>query len=339
VPDRIGVTAGTVYSLGSILVDVTVDVPRLPERGGDVLATGTRTVPGGGFNLAVAVARQGVRCVYAAPHGTGPYGDLIRDALAAESILVTAKRRANGDSGFTVTLVEPDGERTFVTMAGVEAALEPDDLAGLSPAAGDIVSVSGYDLAYPGSGPVLAGWLDTLPDGVRVALDPGPLIMEIPADRLSRVLGRIAILTLNQREARLLSGAAGVSGADLLEAVRRSRFQSGAEAASRAPAPETAHRPPAVDAARHPSALVVVREGPGGCVAAGGPLGDRVVAVTAPAVRAVDTTGAGDAHTGVLLASLAAGHDVEAALRTATRAATISVTRVGPATTPTAAEL
>ncbi|HEV8172059.1 MAG TPA: PfkB family carbohydrate kinase, partial [Actinoplanes sp.] len=133
-PDRIGVTAGTVYSLGSILVDVTVDVPRLPERGGDVLATGTRTVPGGGFNVAVAVARQGVRCVYAAPHGTGPYGDLIRDALAAESVPVTAKRRANGDSGFTVTLVEPDGERTFVTMAGVEAALEPDDLAGLSPA-------------------------------------------------------------------------------------------------------------------------------------------------------------------------------------------------------------
>ena len=304
--------AGTVYSLGSILVDVTVDVPRLPERGGDILATGTRTVPGGGFNLAVAVARQGVRCVYAAPHGTGPYGDLIRDALAAEGVLVTAKRRMNGDSGFTVTLVEPDGERTFVTMAGVEAALERDDLAGLSPAAGDIVSVSGYDLAYPGSGPVLAGWLDTVPDGVRVALDPGPLILEIPADRLSRAVGRIAILTLNQREARLLSGLGEASGTDLLEGVRR---------------------------VRPSSALVVVREGADGCVATGGPLGDRVVAVPAPAVRAIDTTGAGDAHTGVLLASLAAGHDVETALRTATRAAAMSVTRVGPATTPTAAEL
>lgn len=339
-PDRMGVTAGTVYSLGSILVDVTVDVPRLPERGGDVLATGTRTTPGGGFNLAVAVARQGVRCLYAAPHGTGPYGDLIRDALAAAGVLVTAKRRADGDSGFTVTLVEPDGERTFVTMPGVEAALESDDLAGLSPADRDIVSVSGYDLAYPGSGPVLAGWLDTLPDGVRVALDPGPLIMEIPANRLSRVLGRIAILTLNQREARLLSGAGGASGAGLLEAVRsRFRLLSAAETASRAPAVDAARLRPAVDKGRRPSALVVVREGPDGCVASGGPLGDRVVAVAAPAVHAVDTTGAGDAHTGVLLASLAAGHDVEAALRTATRAATISVTRVGPATTPTAAEL
>jgi len=333
------VTAGTVYSLGSILVDVTVDVPRLPERGGDVLATGTRTTPGGGFNLAVAVARQGVRCLYAAPHGTGRYGDLIRDALAAEGVLVTAKRRADGDSGFTVTLVEPDGERTFVTMPGVEAALESDDLAGLSPADRDIVSVSGYDLAYPGSGPVLAGWLDTLPDGVRVVLDPGPLIMEIPADRLSRVLGRIASLTLNQREARLLSGAGGASGAGLLEAVRsRFRLLSAAETASRAPAVDAARRRPAVGKGR-PSALVVVREGPDGCVASGGPLGDRVVAVAAPAVHAVDTTGAGDAHTGVLLASLAAGHDVEAALGTATRAATISVTRVGPATTPTAAEL
>jgi ribokinase len=338
VPDRIGVTAGTVYSLGSILVDVTVDVPRLPERGGDVLATGTRTAAGGGFNLAVAVARQGVRCLYAAPHGTGPYGDLIRDALAAEGVRVTAKRRADGDSGFTVTLVEPDGERTFVTMAGVEAALEPDDLVGLSPAAGDIVSVSGYDLAYLGSGPVLAGWLDTLPDGVRVALDPGPLIMEIPADRLSRVLGRVAILTLNQREARLLSGAGRASGADLLKAVRRRSRLPPVETTGRPPAVETAHLP-AVESAGQPDALVVIREGPDGCVATGGPLGDRVVAVAAPAVRAVDTTGAGDAHTGVLLASLAAGHDVEVALRTATRAATISVTRVGPATTPTAAEL
>jgi sugar/nucleoside kinase (ribokinase family) len=295
--------ASTVYSLGSILVDLTVDVPGLPERGGDVLATGTRTVAGGGFNLAVAVARQGVPCVYAAPHGTGPYGDVIRDALVAEGIGIAGKQRPAGDSGFCVALVEPDGERTFVTMPGVEAVLDPDELAALSLADGDIVSVSGYDLVYPEAGPVLAEWLRTVPGGVRVALDPGPLIMEIPA------LPRVAVLTLNQREARLLSGLPHASGTDLLAAVR---------------IPET---------------LTVVREGAAGCVATGGPLGDRVVSVAAPAVRAVDTTGAGDAHTGVLLAALAAGRDAETALELATRAAAVSVTRLGPATTPTAAEL
>ena len=54
---------------------------------------------------------------------------------------------------------------------------------------------------------------------------------------------------------------------------------------------------------------------------------------------AVDTTGAGDAHTGVLLAGLVTGAGVEAALWTANRAAALAVTRVGPATAPTRAEL
>lgn len=293
----------TVYSLGSILVDVTVDVPALPARGGDVLATSTRTVVGGGFNLAVAVARQGVRCVYAGAHGTGAYGDLIRSALASSGIEIAGPQRSTGDSGFCVALVEPDGERTFVTMPGVEAFLDATDLAQLSLSDGDLVSVSGYDLVYPGSGPVLASWLSSVPAGVRVALDPGPLIMDIPR------LPPVAILTLNQREARLLGGRPSASGPELLAAIAS------------------------------PGTLTVLREGADGCVATGGALGDRVVSVPAPVVRAVDTTGAGDAHTGVLLAALARGEDVSSALVSANRAAAIAVTRIGPATTPTAAEL
>jgi ribokinase len=322
--------ADTVWSLGSILVDVTVDVPALPERGGDVLATGTRTAPGGGFNVAAAVARQGVRCVYAAPHGTGPYGDLIRDALAREGVELCAQRRAGGDSGFCVTLVEPDAERTFVTMTGVEAALSAEDLGAVDPAPGDLISVSGYDLAYPGSGPVLAAWLSGLPDGVRVVLDPGPLIGEIPAERLG--LDRLAVLTLNRREARLLTGRPGASGRELLEAIRPPK-PSG-------PEPPDAIRPPDAsgparrEAIRLPSALVVVREGADGCIATGGPLGDRVLSVPAPRVAAVDTTGAGDAHTGVLLAGLARGVGIGRTLRMATEAAAIAVTEIGPATTP-----
>jgi sugar/nucleoside kinase (ribokinase family) len=57
-----------------------------------------------------------------------------------------------------------------------------------------------------------------------------------------------------------------------------------------------------------------------------------------PAV-AEDTTGAGDTHTGVFIAALAAGADPATAARRANAAAAISVTRPGPATAPTAAEL
>jgi sugar/nucleoside kinase (ribokinase family) len=61
--------------------------------------------------------------------------------------------------------------------------------------------------------------------------------------------------------------------------------------------------------------------------------------VPAPAIMAVDTTGAGDAHSGVFLAGLAAGLTVGDAARRANAAAALTVTRSGPATSPSRAEL
>jgi len=54
-----------------------------------------------------------------------------------------------------------------------------------------------------------------------------------------------------------------------------------------------------------------------------------VVEVPAPAVRPVDTTGAGDAFAGALAAGLAAGRSLEAAAGYAARVAAVSVTRRG----------
>jgi sugar/nucleoside kinase (ribokinase family) len=61
--------------------------------------------------------------------------------------------------------------------------------------------------------------------------------------------------------------------------------------------------------------------------------------IAAPAVTAVDTTGAGDAHSGVFLAGLAAGLTVGDAARRANAAAALAVTRSGAAVSPTKAEL
>ena len=205
-------------STGSILVDVVVDVPHLPERGGDVLATGPRSAAGGGFNVVAAAARQGLRCRWVGRHGSGSYGDLVRAALAAEGVEValsgpprteltaTTRPTRDADTGVCFVLLEPDGERTFVTCAGVDAELAGADLAEQSLDAEDLVYVSGYDLAYPVSGPPLSAWVAGLGPGPRVVLDPGPLVGEIPAERLAPVLGRTDLLTVNAREAAWLSG-------------------------------------------------------------------------------------------------------------------------------------
>jgi ribokinase len=67
---------------------------------------------------------------------------------------------------------------------------------------------------------------------------------------------------------------------------------------------------------------------------------EGTVEIASPKVKAVDTTGAGDAFTGALAAALAAGATLEAAARQAVRVAAISVTRWGAQPSyPSAAEL
>ena len=86
--------------------------------------------------------------------------------------------------------------------------------------------------------------------------------------------------------------------------------------------------------------------GPRTAIITRGPRGARVLTpggttdIPAPAVAAVDTTGAGDAFAGALAASLATGTTLEDAARTAVLVAAISVTRPGAQPSyPTAAEL
>ena len=82
---------------------------------------------------------------------------------------------------------------------------------------------------------------------------------------------------------------------------------------------------------------VIVRLGADGCLVL--VLGGEPVHVPGFAVDALDSNGAGDAHIGAFLAALATGqHPVDAALR-ANACAAIAVTRLGPATAPTRAEV
>ena len=299
---------GRVVSLMSILVDVVIRVPGLPPRGGDVIGESVRREVGAGFNLASAVARQGVSCVYAAPHGTGPHGHLVRTALHVEGIATAMAASTEADTGFCIALSEPDLETTYVTVPGVESRQSRDALSRLDIRPHDLVALSGYDLTYPVSGPAMESWLRTRPPG-RFVLDPGPLILDIPASRWDVLLPQLGLLTLNQREARLICNNQSLSGSDLIRAVRSGFGVPG-------------------------STLIVVREGAAGCVATGGDLGDEFVQVPVPTVRAVDTIGAGDVHTGVLLARLAQAGHVGAALQAANRAAAISVASLGAATAP-----
>jgi sugar/nucleoside kinase (ribokinase family) len=293
---------------GEAIVDLLMAVPSLPERGGDLLATSSGIAVGGGFNVMVAAARQGLPVRYAGGHGTGPWGDLVRAALTREDIEILRPPDPRADTGFDVALVEPAGERTFVTSLGAESLPAPDgawDVVAAGP--GDVVYVSGYGLAAPASGPGLSAWAARLPAAVTLFVDPGPLVADIAPDILGPVARRTDWWSTNQREAALLTHA-------IEPATAARRLQ-----------------------ALMPQAAIMVRAGPAGCVLASAD--GQLQEIPAPQVDAVDTTGAGDAHAGVFLAALAAGLPAPQAAARANAAAALSTTRPGPATAPDRAEL
>lgn len=306
VPSRHTRRMPRVIHTAQALVDAVVEVPHLPARGGNVMATSYRRYAGGAVTILLAAARSGAECVHAGTVGTGPNGDLVRAALAAEGVAVASPPLPEVDTGICVVLVEPTAERSFVTTQGAEREITVASLGAAMPAAGDLVCVSGYSLVGRTRDP-LVEWLGTLTEGVVVVLDPGATFAELDGATREAVLARTGVWTGNAEEAAALAGVTGLE--------------------------ETAQ---VVATLLRPDAVTVVRDGPRGCVVRDG---GHTAYVPGHPQRPVDTNGAGDTHTGVLLAERAAGASwLEAAAR-ANAAGAIKVTRRGPDTAPTRAEI
>jgi sugar/nucleoside kinase (ribokinase family) len=297
--------------VGNTVVDLVLPVTELPGPGGDVPAASSRLVAGGGMNVMLAALRQGLPVTYAGAHGTGPMGDLVRNTLREHGIHTLQPVSPGLDTGLVVTLVQPDGERSFVTTVGAEGRLDGIALARVDVSEADLVYASGYGLIrHPGASE-RAAWLSGLPDSICVFVDPGPLGVQMTDSIRDAVLARADWWSANASEATALTGCP-----DPVEAARALGAVTGRRG-------------------------VLVRTGASGCLllVKGSGKADSVLAVGAPTVRVVDTTGAGDVHAGVFLASVAQGFDPLAAARRATVAAALSVTRLGPDAAPTSAEL
>ncbi|PSR21114.1 MAG: sugar kinase [Sulfobacillus acidophilus] len=295
------------FHLGNVVIDLVLRVKDIPVRGGDILAQDRLLTPGGGFNVMASAVRQDLATIYGGVLGVGPFASLAKQALLQQGITIAHAPVANRDTGLVVCLIDATGERTFVTSPGAESHLTLDHLQHLSPTFPDIVYISGYSLVYPCNRTALLTWLDTLSPTVMTVFDPGPLVAEIPRPALQKVLTRSDWVTCNVDEAAFLTGASdGLRQAQVLASLTE----------------------------RH---QVLVRAGRDGCYIAGPTT--QAQQIPGFAVAAVDTNGAGDAHSGAFMAALAKGADASLAARWANAVAALAATRFGPATAPTTAEV
>ncbi len=300
-------------SFGTVVVDIVAFVDDLPGRGADVLARAGLVEAGGGRNVLVAAARQGLDVAYAGLTGSGPMGELARTALAADGIALLQPPDPDTDTGFSLGLVDSGGERTFVSVVGAEGRLTPERVAAIELGPDDAVHMSGYTLQHEPNRRALLQLLDRLDPAIPLFYDPGPLGHRLPAEVAAAVARRVTWWSGNATEAMAAAGADD-----------RPKLIDVAEVAARL-------------ARSMPQAGIVVRIGRDGCyvLAPGGSL----TPVPAFRVDALDTTGAGDTHLGVFIAALAQGRDPADAARRANAAAAISVTRKGPAAAPGAMEV
>lgn len=361
-----GAPAGRVVLMGQILVDLAVRGEALPAPGGDVWASDEGMHVGGGFNALVAARRMGAQAVSLSPIGQGPYSLLIQQALQRAEITDAGPRIDGIDNGFCIAFTDQSGERTFISTRGAEtrtpANAWADFTATMRP--GDVLYIDGYLMDHPANRQAAQAALEALPEGVQVILDVSPVIgipQGLPA--------RDVIVSMNHREAQQIINQSAKRGLGQGQELSRGQGQeqsqrcyqeqgqsqwcgqareaglvaslvasllgrsvvvrAGAEGAYFArPAGAKAEVSLTAPAGASP-------EGPAAApVAASANTGADVTYIPTPRVAAIDTNGAGDAHSGVLAAALAQAIALERALLLANCAGALSTTLVGPAACP-----
>jgi ribokinase len=295
-----------VFVAGSINMDVVATAERHPRVGETVAGQAVLYFPGGkGANQAVAAAKQGVPTTLIGRLGTDAFGQELRTFLAAQGVDLTfVKHTAEAHTG-TAIITIADADNTIVVVPGANGLVSHDDVAAPTLAKGD-VAVSQFEIPLAS---VAAFFKRARAAGATTILNPAP------AKKVDKeLLDLVDVLILNETELGFLTGH------ELRDNDEYEKF---------------------IDAARslqaHLDQVICVTLGKRGAVAL---MSDGWHFDPGRAVKAIDSTGAGDCFVGAVAALLADGRLLQAAMSYANIAASICVQRIGAAPSmPTVAEV
>jgi ribokinase len=276
-------------------MDMVVKTSHIPVPGETVLSGSFFMNPGGkGANQAVSVARLGGDVAFVSKVGNDVFGKQSTQLFEEEGIDIAHLLSDDTlPSGVALITVDRSGENSIVVASGANAGLTPADLEdALDKIAGAGIVLMQLEIPME---TVHFAAIYAVKHGVKVILNPAPANTLPP-----KLLSCIDIITPNQSEAAMLSGI------------------NVTDAATAAQAAVAIHNLGVKS--------VIITMGAMGCV-----IYDKgeITLVPAQKVEAVDTTAAGDVFCGALAVALAEGGTLFDAVNFASRAAAISVTRMG----------
>ncbi len=262
-------TTHRVLVCGDVINDMLVKPLDGVAPGSDTPATVLLRPGGAAANQAAWMAHLGVDVEFAGRAGARDVAYHRRE-LARAGVRAHLAADSEAETGSIVVMVAPDGERTMVTDRGANLRLRRSDIPAALLDGAAALHLTGYTFCEP---PLLevALWLlgQARARGLAVTIDPGSaafLARMKPAAFLRWTEGA-ALCFPNRDEAAVLTG-------------------------------ETRPLAMAARLRRH-YGVVVVKLGGAGCVLA--IPGETPVLIPASPVRAVDTTGAGDAFCGAFM--------------------------------------
>lgn len=304
-PSTDSAAPGRFISTESVVLAVYIQLQTLPGRGSSTRASSATSRPGGGFTTLAVAAAQGANTNLAAPLGTGPNSFAVRRRLADIGVSPLTDVFV-GDIGVALVMIEHDGNATTVRTSGVEAEPTRAGLEAIELRPGDVVHISGDDLAS-NAWEVLTEWGSQLPSYVRLVLAAAPSVDEVPYEAWLPLLQRADVMTMNIREAAALTDTlrrnGGGRGWNIRDFIRS-------------------------------DAAIIRRLGDKGCEIQS-TAQSRTINLPPFRTRRVDNTGVGDAHVATMCAGLLDGLSLIEACRRGNAAAALIVSQ-GPTLIPPA---
>lgn len=190
---------------GAIFVDIIVGLTRLPKTGEDITGQMKSVKVGGSaYNVQSAIAYLKGNSDLFAPIGKGPYADIIRHEFKRRNFTQSLiDERA--DNGWDISFIEKDGERTFLTVQGIEQMYQRRWFSQVNLHDYDYIYVSGYELENDQSAIILLDELGKRKRDAKVLFDASPRLAYISESLIKRLLRPGTIVHCNEAEANILA--------------------------------------------------------------------------------------------------------------------------------------
>ena len=287
----------SVMVFGSINMDLTTYVKRLPRPGETLFGKAYLTVPGGkGNNQAVAAARLGAPVKIVGRVGNDGFGSDILKMIESENIDAHLICKDNqSETGLAVISVDESAENNIIVISAANMNIDKSDvLRAVNELDG--IKVLMLQLEVPLEASIQLA-RKAKENNIKVILDPAPAPEE---DFDSSIYTSINIITPNERETETLVGFALDTNQDVEKAANILQ-KKGVE-------------------------TIVIKRGSKGVYLKSASVNAHIPVYK---VNAIDSVAAGDAFNGGLAVALSEGKDIIEAVRWGAAAGAIATTRKG----------